>query len=117
MASKHKKRQRQTESLNGDGEESWGDLLRISSDTRPFWKRKDAKAGLSLHDAMIYYGPDFEAETVATLELGGYGGPPPVGEGGWPPDEEEARDYRINAFRLERCRRTLEQHLLQILRE
>jgi hypothetical protein len=85
-------------------------------DRRPLCKRFDAEAGLSLHDAMIFYGPEHEAETVAVLELEGYGGPGPMLDAsGWP-DEAEERDYRVKSFRLQDRTRVLQQALLRKLR-
>jgi hypothetical protein len=85
-------------------------------DPRPFWRRYDASAGLSLHDAMIFYGPDYEAETVWTLELEGYDGLPPGAEDGWPDPADEA-DFRLNSFRLQDRRRRLQHSLMTELRD
>jgi hypothetical protein len=84
-------------------------------DSRAFWRRYDASAGLSLHDAMIFYGPDYEAETVWTLELEGYDGFPPGAEDGWPDPAEEA-DFRVKSFRLQDRRRLLQHSLMRQLR-
>jgi hypothetical protein len=81
-------------------------------DVRPHWRRYDAKAGLSLHDAMIFYGPEFEARTVFELELEGFAGEPPplVDLSGWP-NTAEVREFELNAMRLQRHRQTLQQYL------
>lgn len=93
-------------------------LLGGQGDSRPIWKRYDAAAGLTLREAMIFYGPEFPARDVHELELCGYGGEGPmlVDEEGWPvPDNEEIRDFRIKSFRLAGYRRELESSLLRRL--
>lgn len=87
-------------------------------DPRPLYRRFEAASGLSLHDAMIFYGPEYEAGVVAELELMGFNGAPPmaVDESGWPNLEEE-REFRIKGFRLQQCSMRLQQQLLRKLED
>ena len=79
----------------------------------PAWKRYDAKHGLTLHQAAIFYGEDYPAKTVWELELGGYGELLDVQEDGWPTPPAEI-GLRM---RLESCRRELHGALLRLLRK
>lgn len=78
-------------------------------DERDWWT---PAAGLTLREAMVYYGDPHDSKWVLTLEAEGYGGPPPMlNVSGWP-DEETDRDFRTKSFSLQRYRRYLEQALL-----
>jgi hypothetical protein len=80
---------------------SISDLCGFKVDPRPLHRRYDGASGLSLHEAMIFYGDALEAEQVRCLELDGYDREPPtrVDESGWP-NTEECLDFDRNSSRL-----------------
>jgi hypothetical protein len=92
--------------------------LPFKRDPRPVWRRVDAGKGLTLREAMLFYGDPNHAQTFYELEQSGYGGDPPdtVGADGWPIPHEEIRDFDIKSFRLQDLRVILERSLLKQLR-
>jgi hypothetical protein len=50
--------------------------LNQNKDPRPIWRREDAKAGLPLWEAMLFYGNQSDAEVVNDLTFQGFDKPP-----------------------------------------
>lgn len=95
------------------GERSPFDWLSPRFARVPAWKRFEAKSGLTLHQAAIFYGEDHAARTAWELELAGYGELMNVQDDGWPTPPAEI-GLRI---RLESCQRELHEALLRSLRK
>jgi hypothetical protein len=88
------------------GDEHFGD----DEDSRPFWRRVNQKAGLSLWEAMLFYGNQADAEIAFNRRLEGFDGPP-----FYPFDEmtrEEQREYNVGSMQFERARRQLEAEIV-----
>jgi hypothetical protein len=82
-------------------------------DPRPVWLRVNPKDGLSLWDAMLFYGDRHNAEIAVHRRLEGFAGPP------FTPFEEmtqaEQREYNRGSMQYERARRHLENEIFREL--
>lgn len=74
-----------------------------------FWREVDSRAGLSLEQAMLFYGDQHEAAIVSELTLCGYAEDPfyPFHE----MTRDEQVDYNVNSMQLKRARMRLEHSL------
>jgi hypothetical protein len=93
----------------GSEDEHFGD----DDDPRPFWRRVNPKAGLTLWEAMLFYGNQLDADITFSRRLEGFDRPP-----FYPFDEmtrEEQREYNVGSMQLERARRQLEAEIVRKL--
>jgi hypothetical protein len=82
-------------------------------DPRPIWRRVDANAGLSLRDAMLFYGDQSDAKTVSELTCQGFGEPPyyPLHE----MSRTEQIEFNVSSMQLESARMRMEREFLSML--
>lgn len=80
------------------------------NDRRHIWQEVSPGTGLTLRQAMLYYGPEAVAECFYDLDAQGYGGDPPMlyGTDGWPTSPEILSDFRIKSGQLRDARLRLE---------
>jgi hypothetical protein len=92
----------------------WDEFLIRNRDPRPIWRRVDAKAGLPLWEAMLFYGEQELAKTVNDLTFQGFGKPPffPLHE----MPRAEQIEYNVNSMRLEHARMRMEFEFLSMLK-
>jgi len=93
----------------GSEDEHFGD----ERDSRPFWRRVDPKAGLTLWEAMLFYGDQLDADIAFRRRLEGFDRP-----SFYPFDEmtrEEQREYNVGSMELQRARRWLETEIVEKL--
>jgi hypothetical protein len=90
-------------------DEHFGD----EKDTRPFWRRVNATAGLPLWEAMLFYGNQCDADIAFCRRLEGFDRPPfdHFDE----MSREEQREYNVGSMELQRARRQLESEIAEKL--
>jgi hypothetical protein len=83
-------------------------------DLRPFWRRVNAKAGLPLWEAMLFYGNQVDADIAYSRKLEGFDNPPfyPFEE----MSREEQREYNVGSIQLRHARIALEAEILRQLK-
>jgi hypothetical protein len=90
------------------------DEFLLNRDPRPVWRRVDAKSGLPLWEAMLFYGDQQLAKTVSDLTFQGFGKPPffPLHE----MTRAEQIEYNVNSMQLEHARMRMEREFLSMLK-
>jgi hypothetical protein len=85
-------------------------------DQRRLWQDVSPATGLTLRQAMLFYGEEDRAELFLELE-DNYGGDPPllIGVDGWPTSSAILSDFRIKSGQLREARARLQHCLLEAL--